>query len=161
MKLHPLLLLLHFGFSSSILRINAMGSWWEKPCIFYGVRDTRGWESEGKKYLYFGESMGTNFQGSLNSMDFAVFFHCYGKLIGKPKHFSCIEEYYRKGIWLEKRTHTIWKVWVPISQAFRWILLHFPVLSKVNGETRAFFIWWSIPQDGNLMEKSTHTMEKV
>ena len=92
---------------------------------------------------------------------FRCIFHCYGKLIGKPKHFSCIEVYYRKEIWLEKRTHTIWKVWVPISQAFRWILLHFPVLSKVNGETRAFFIWWSIPQDGNLMEKSTHTMEKV
>ena len=47
------------------------------------------------------ESMGTNFPGSLNSIDFAAF--------------------------------------------FPW---------EIDGETHAFLIWWSIPQDGNLMEKA-------
>ena len=131
-----------------------------KPCIFDGVGDNIGWESDGKKYPYFMESMGTNFPRSLYSMDFAAF-STNGKLMGKPKHFSCDEVYYRMGIWLEKYTHTMEKVWVPISQAFPWVLLHFTVLWEIDGETHAFLIWWSIPQDGNLMEKSTHTMEKV
>ena len=92
---------------------------------------------------------------------FCCIFQCYGKLMGKPKHFSGDEVYYRMGIWLEKRSHTMGKVWVPISQAFPCVLSHFPMLWEIDGETRAFLIWWSIPQDENLMEKSTHTMEKV
>ena len=48
------------------------------------------------------------------------------------------------------------KVWVPISQAFPRVLLHFLVLWEIDGETHAFLICWSIPQDGNLMEKSTY-----
>ena len=44
---------------------------------YHGVinlyEDTIGWESDGKKYPYFGESMGTNFPGSFNSMDFAEY----------------------------------------------------------------------------------------
>ena len=123
-----------------------MRNWWEKSCIFHGVGDTIGWESYGIKYPYFGESMDTNFTGSLNSMDFAGFsnaignwwgnlsishmmnfitewksgwrnapilwekyeyqfprlspgfcyiFPCYGKLMGKPMHFSYIEVYHR------------------------------------------------------------------
>ena len=123
-----------------------------KPCIFDVVRDNIGWKSDGKKYPYFMESMGINFPGSLNSMDFAVFSN--GKLMGKPKHFPCDEVYYRMGIWLEKYTHTMEKVWVWISQAFPWLLLHFTVPWEINGETHAFFIWWGIPQNWNLMEKA-------
>ena len=48
-----------------------------------------------------------------------------------------------------------------ISQAFHWVSLHFPVLQEIHGETHPFLIWWSMPQDGNLMEKTTHTIEKV
>ena len=88
-------------------------------------------------------------------------FQCYWKLMGKPKHFSYDEFYYRMEIWLEKCTNIMGKVWVPISQAFPWVLLHFPVLWKIDGDTHAFIICWSIPQDGNLMEKSIHTMEKI
>ena len=141
--------LIYFAFSSSVSGIDAMGNWWEKPCIFHGVGYTIGWKSDGRKYPYFGESMGTNFPGSLNSMDFAAFsnamgnwwgnlsishvmkyitgwesgwrnapilwekyeyqfprlsqgfcyiFSCYGKLMGKPMHFSYAEVYHRMGI---------------------------------------------------------------
>ena len=76
---------------------------------FRWVGDNIGWESDGKKYPYLMENMGTNFPGSLNSIDFAAV-STNGKLIGKPKHFSCDEVYYRMGIWLEKYTHTMEKV---------------------------------------------------
>ena len=79
----------------------------------------------------------------------------------KPKHFPCDEVYYSMGIWLEKCTHTMGKVWLPISQAFSRVLLHFPVLWEIDGETHAFFMWWGIPEDWYIMEKSTHTMEKI
>ena len=48
------------------------------------------------------------------------------------------------------------KVWVPISQVLPiwWVLLHFPVLWKTDGETHTFPISWSIPCDGNLMGKN-------
>ena len=45
------------------------------------------------------------------------------------------------------------KVWVPISQAFLRVLLHFAVLGEIDGKTHAFPICWSIPQHGNLMGK--------
>ena len=32
---------------------------------------------------------------------------------------------------------------------------------KFDEKTHAFPMWWSTPQDGNLMEKSTHTVGKV
>ena len=60
-----------------------MWNCWEKPRIFDRVGDTIGWESDGKKYPYFEESMGTNFPGSLNSMDFATtFFNTMGNWRG-------------------------------------------------------------------------------
>ena len=84
MKFHPcpLLLLVYFAFSSSVSGIDAMGNWWKKPCIFHGVGNTIGWESDGKKYPYFGESMGTNFPGSLNMMDFTAFSNAMGNWWG-------------------------------------------------------------------------------
>ena len=123
-------------------RHHRMGILWKKVPILWG------------KYRYQFHSF-SQFDG------FHCIFQCYGKLMGKPKHFPCDEVYYRMGIWLEKYTHTMEKVWVPISQAFPWVLLHFTVLWEIDGETHAFLIWWSIPQDENLLEKSTHTMEKV
>ena len=84
-----------------------MGNWWEKPCIFLGVGDTIGWESYGKKYPYFGESIGTNFTVSLNSMDFAAFSNAMGNWWGNLSisHVICDEVYFRMGIWLGKCTH--------------------------------------------------------
>ena len=51
----------------------------------------------------------------------------------------------------------------PIFQAFpiRLVFLPFPMLWKIDDKTHAFLTRSSIPQDGNLMEKRTHFMEKV
>ena len=80
--------------------------------------------------------------------------------MGEPKHFPFDEVYYRMGIWLEKCTHTMGKVRVPISQAFHRILLHFPMLWEIDRETHAFLIWWGIPQDWNLTGKKHPYYEK-
>ena len=42
------------------------------------------------------------------------------------------------GIWLVKCTHTMGEACVPISQAFARVLLNFPVLCEIDGETHAF-----------------------
>ena len=90
-------------------------------------------------------------------------FPYYGKLMGKAMHLPCGKVYHRMGIWWNKTTFTLWKVWVPTSKplSIQWILLHFPVLWEIDGETHVIPMWWSILQDGNIIEKSTHTMEKV
>ena len=150
-----------FAFSSSVSGIDAMGNWWEKPCIFQWVGDTIGMESDGKKVPIVWGKYGCQFPRLSQFNVFRCIIQCYGKLMEKPKHLPCDEVYYRMRIWLEKCTHTIGKVWVPISQAFPRVLLHFPVLWEIDGKTHAFLICWSIPQDGNLMEKSTHAIEKV
>ena len=123
-------------------RYHRMGIWWKKIPILWG------------KYGYQFPRL-SQFDG------FRCISQYYGKLMGIPKHFPCDEVYYRIGIWLEKCTHTMRKVWVPISQDFPRVLLHFSVLWEIDGETHSFLTCWSIPQDGNLMENSTHTMKKV
>ena len=51
----------------------------------------------------------------------------------------------------------------PISQVFpiRRVFLPFPMLWEIDEKTLTFPLWWSIPQDGNIMGKSAHSMEKV
>ena len=74
---------------------------------------------------------------------------------GETHVFSYDEVYHRMGILWGKITHTMRKVWVPISQVnpIRWILLHFPVLWEIDGKTHVFLIWWSIPWDASLIGK--------
>ena len=69
----------------------------------------------------------------------------YEKLMGTPMHFPYDEVYHRTGIGWEKTTHTMGKVWLPISQVLpiRWVLLHFPRLWKIDGKTQAFPISWN------------------
>ena len=76
----------------------------------------------------------------------------YGKFNRKPMKYIY---HMMETVWREI-THTMGKVWVPISQVhpIRRVLLHFPILWKIDGETHAFPIWWSIPFDGNCMEKN-------
>ena len=54
-----------------------------------------------------------------------------------------------------KSTHTMGKVWVSIFQTFSipWVLLQFPIVWETDGKNHAFSIWWSIPQDWNLLGK--------
>ena len=51
----------------------------------------------------------------------------------------------------------------PISQVFpiRRVFLPFPMLWEIDEKTLTFPLWWSILQDGNIMGKSAHSMEKV
>ena len=57
---------------------------------------------------------------------------------------------------MRKITHIMGKVWVTIFQIhlILRVLLHFLVLLKIDGETHAFLIWWSIPYDGDRMGKN-------
>ena len=94
---------------------------------------------------------------------FRCTFQCYGNWWGNLSisHVICDEVYYRLGIWLGKCTHTMGKVWLPISQAFPRFFLHFPVPLEIDGATHAFLKCWRIPQNENLMDKSTYSVEKV
>ena len=100
-------------------RYYRMGIWWKKVPILWG------------KYGY-------QFPRLFQFDEFRCIFQWYGKLMGKRKHFPCDEVYYRMVIWLEKCTHTMAKMWVPISQTFAWILLHFRVLWEIDVNTHAF-----------------------
>ena len=64
--------------------------------------------------------------------------------MGKPMHFSYDEVYHRMEIRWWKSTHTMGKVWLPISQVLpiRWVLFHFPMLWEIDGKTQAFPISW-------------------
>ena len=124
--------------------------------------------------------MSTNFPGSSNSMDFTAFSHAMGNWRANP----CISPIIKYTITCEsngKKVPILWERYEfqfprfstydgfcrifpgPISQAFPiwWVFLPFPMLSKFDEKTHAFLIWWSIPQDRNLMGKSFNFMEKV
>ena len=64
--------------------------------------------------------------------------------MGKPMHFPYAEVYHRIWIGWKKGTHTMGKVWVSVFQTFAiaWVLLHFPILWEIYGETYSFPIWW-------------------
>ena len=87
--------------------------------------------------------MSTNFSGPPPYDGFCCIFLYYGKLMGKPLHFPYDEVYHRTGIGWEKSTHTMGKVWLPISQVLpiRWVLLHLPLLWEIDGKTHAFPTW--------------------
>ena len=76
---------------------------------------------------------------------FCCIFLYYWKLIEKSMHFPFDEVYHRMGIVWGKITHIMGKVRLPISQVHpvRWILLHFPELWEIDGETLAYPIWKS------------------
>ena len=113
------------------------------------------WESNGKKAPIIWEKYEHQFPRFSPYDEFCCIFLYYWKLMEKPMYFAYDEVYRRIGIVWAKITHTMGKVWVPISQVhpMQRVLLHFPVIWEIDGETRAFPIWWSISNDGNLMAK--------
>ena len=123
---------------------HTVGNLWENPCISRMMKYTIGWESDGKKAPILWEKYEYQFPRLSPYHGFCYIFPCCGKFMGKPIHFPYAEVYHRMGIGWEKSTHTMGKVWLSISQAFLipWVLLHFPVLWEVYGETHAFPIWW-------------------
>ena len=142
---------------------HVMGNWSKKPCISHVVKYTIGWKSDWRKVPILWVKFGYQFPRLSQFGGFHCIFLCYEKLMGKPMHFPCDKVYHRVVIQWEKRTFTVGKVWVTISQVLSHTVgfLDFIELWKIDGETDAFSIWWSIPQNGNLMAKRTHTMEKV
>ena len=105
---------MHFPYTELYQRI---GIRWEKAPILWG------------KYEY-------QFPMFFPYSEFCCIFTCYGKLMGKPKHFPYAEVFHRI---------RMGKVWIPISQVvpIHWVLLHFPVIWKVDGKAHAFPIWWN------------------
>ena len=112
------------------------------------------------KYSYFGESMGTNFPGSCNLMDFASFSCAVENWWGNPSIFQVTK--YTIG-WESngKKMLILWQKYEYQFPRISPIRYYFPVLWKTEGKTHAFPIWWSIPQDENLIVKRAHTMVKV
>ena len=102
------------------------------------------WESNGKKAPILWEKHEYQFSRLSPYHGFCCIFSYCGKFMEKPMHFPYVEVYHRMGIGWEKSTHTMGKVWVSVSQTFPipWVLLHFPVLGEIYGETHAFPIWW-------------------
>ena len=122
---------------------HAIGNWLENSYISHVMKSTIGWESNGKKAPILWEKYEYQFPRSSSYNGFCCIFPYYGKLMGKPMHFPYDEVYHRMGIRWEKSTHTMGKVWLPISQVFpiRWVLLHFPMLLEIDGKTHAIPIW--------------------
>ena len=115
-------------------------------CISHMMKYTRGWESNGKN-THTMETVWEPISEAFPIRWVLLSFPYNGKLMRKSMHFPYDEVYHRMEIEYEKSTHTMGKVWVPISQFLlvQWVLLHFPVLWEINGETQAFPIWLSIP----------------
>ena len=121
-----------------------MRNWWGNPCISHMMKYTIGWESNGRKAPIIWEKYEYQFPRLSPYCRFCCIFLYCGKFLGKPMHFPYAEVYHRMGIGWGKSTHTMGKAWLSISQTFSipWVLLHFPVLWEIYGETHAFPIWW-------------------
>ena len=58
---------------------HAIGNWLEiVSCIFHVIKSTIGWKLMGKKHLYYGKSMSTNFPGLPHTMGFVALFCAMG-----------------------------------------------------------------------------------
>ena len=121
------------------------------------------WESDGKKEPIIWEKYELQFPRFSVYDEFCYVFLYYGKLMGKPIQFPYDKVYRRMGILLGKITHTMGKVWVPISQAhpIRTILLHFPVLWKLMRKPVHFRYAEIYHRMGIGWKKNTHIMGKV
>ena len=63
------------GFSHSMgfpVIPHTFGNWQENPCISHMMKYATGWQSNGKKHLLYGKSMGTNFSDIPDSMGFSI-----------------------------------------------------------------------------------------
>ena len=120
-----------------------MRNWWENPCISLIMRYTIGWESDWKIAPILWEKYEYQFPRLSPYHGFCCIFPYCGKLMGKPMHFPYDEVYLWMGIGWENSTHIMGKVWASISQTspIPRVLLHFPVLWEIYGETHAFPIW--------------------
>ena len=119
-----------------------VGNLWGNPCISHMLKYTIGWESDGKKAPILWEKYEYQFPRLSPYHGFCCILPYCGKFMGKPMHFPYAKLYHWMGLGWEKSTHIMGKVWLSISQTFYvpWVLLHFPVLWKIYGETHTFHI---------------------
>ena len=121
-----------------------MENWWGNPSISHMMKYTVGWESYGEKSPIPWKRYKYQFPRFTPCEGFWYIFPYYEKLMGKPMHFRYAEVYHRMEIGWGKSTHTMGKVWLLIPPTFPipWVLLHFPVMWEICGETHALPIWW-------------------
>ena len=67
-----------------VILSRAMGYLWENSNISRMIKYITGWESNGKKDLYYGKTMGTNFPDSPRTVDFVAFSHAMENLWKNP-----------------------------------------------------------------------------
>ena len=67
-----------------VILSRTMGYLWENSCISRMMKYITGWESNGKKDLYYGKTMGTNFPDSPRTVDFVAFSHAMENLWKNP-----------------------------------------------------------------------------
>ena len=99
---------------------HTMWNWREKPYIYYVMKCTLGWKSNGKK------------TPTHNLMSLAVFSYAIG---------SCHWNRFGK-----KSTHSMGKLWDPIFQILSivWVLLYLPILYEIDGKIHTSYMWWSL-----------------
>ena len=99
-----------------------------------------------------GKIMGISFPGFRQWVNLLYFF-MLPDIDGRPMHFPYDKAYHRVGIWWKKSTHTLEKLWVPLSQAFpiRWVVCLFQCYGILMGRPMHFScdeanyrigIWW-------------------
>ena len=121
-----------------------MGNWLGNLCISHMMKYTVESKSDGKEAPMLWEKYGYRFPRVTQYHGFCCISRYCGKFMEKPMYFPYAEVYHRMGIGWERSTHAMGKVWLSIFQTFPipWVLLHFPVLWEIYGETHPFPIWW-------------------
>ena len=102
---------------------HVMGNWWENTCISHVTKYTMEWESNWKKAPILWEMYEYQFPRFSPYNGFCCIFLYYGKLMVNPMHFPHDDVFHRMGTLWGKITHTMGKVWVPVSQVLliRWV----------------------------------------
>ena len=141
----------------------AKGNWWENSCISHMMRYTTGWESNGKKHPYYGNSMGTNFWGFGHLMVFAEFSHAIGNWLENPY----ISHVMKSTIGWEsngKKAPILWEKYeyqFPRSSSYNGFCCIFPYYGKLMGKPMHFPYDEVYHRMGIGWEKTTHIMGKI
>ena len=98
-----------------------------------------------RNHPYYGKSVNTNFSGSPHSKGFVAFSHTMRNWRGDPCISYMIKYTVGWKLYGEK-SPILWEKceYQFSSSSIRRVLLHFPVMWEIYGETHAFPICWSI-----------------
>ena len=122
-------------------------SLWGNPYISHMLKYTIGWESDGKKAPILLEKIKCRSPRLSPYHGLCCIFPYCGKFMGKPIHFP-ISHMLKYTIGWESDGNKAPILWEKCDYRFPrlsptpWVLLHFPVLWEISGETHAFPIWF-------------------